>query len=775
MKYHRNVLELIGKTPLVEIRKLNPNPRVKLLAKLESFNPGGSVKDRIALSMIEEAEKRGELTPGKIILEATSGNTGIGLAMVAAVKGYRVLLVMPESVSLERRRILQAYGAEILLTPAHLGTDGAIEEAYRLAREEPDRFFLTDQYNNPDNPLAHYRGTAEEIWEQTGGKVDVVVIAMGTTGTLMGVARRLKEYTPRVRVIGVEPTLGHRIQGLKNLKESYVPGIFDRELIDEKMTVEDEDAYRTSRRLAREEGILAGMSSGAAVWAACKVAEGMSEGVIVTILPDSGERYLSTPLFEERPALSLHLYNTLTRSTEPLRLQDPKRALMYTCGPTVHGPLHLGEWRRLVVADLLRRLLEAKGIEVTHVVNITDIDDKTISRAEREGVTLKELTEKYAEEFFQEARELDLLPADHYPKASEHIEEMIRLTEQLMKRGYAYERLRSVYFAISHFRDYGKLSKVDLKGIKVGHTVDLDSYEKDNPRDFTLFKRCSLRELKAGIYYETPWGKVRPGWHIECVAMAMKHLGETLDLHTASTDLIFPHNENEIAIAEALTGRPFSLHWVHAELVYHEGKKMSHEGGNAVTLGELLEKGFTGKEIRYFLLSTHYRKPLHFSYKALYGSVRAWDRLNDFLVMLTFCKEGPDYPPLKDAVQQMEEDFSRALDDDLNVSAALAAIFRFIRWASPRIQKEGLSPADREMILRAMRHLDQVLAVMEFPSQDLRSRVRELLQRRAEARRRKDFDLSDRLREELASLGVEVLDTPEGEVLRRRKVTRLPS
>ncbi len=257
--------------------------------------------------------------------------------------------------------------------------------------------------------------------------------------------------------------------------------------------------------------------------------------------------------------------------------------------------------------------------------------------------------------------------------------------------------------------------------------------------------------------------------------MAMKHLGETLDLHTASTDLIFPHNENEIAIAEALTGRPFSLHWVHAELVYHEGKKMSHEGGNAVTLGELLEKGFTGKEIRYFLLSTHYRKPLHFSYKALYGSVRAWDRLNDFLVMLTFCKEGPDYPPLKDAVQQMEEDFSRALDDDLNVSAALAAIFRFIRWASPRIQKEGLSPADREMILRSIRQMDKVLAVMEFPSQDLRSRVRELLGRRVEARRRKDFGLSDRLRDEILALGIEVIDTLEGEFLRRRRAKRSTS
>ncbi|MBN1627539.1 MAG: cysteine synthase family protein, partial [Deltaproteobacteria bacterium] len=242
MKEYNNLLDLIGNTPLVLIKKLNTNKNVKILAKLEYFNPGGSIKDRPALQMIEDAEKRGELTKDKIILEATSGNTGIGLAMVAAVKGYRVLLVMSESASEERKKILAALGAELRFTPAHLGTDGAIESVYSLIREYPERYWLSDQYNNESNWLAHYNGTAMEIWEQTDGNVDAVISAIGTTGTLMGLSRRLKELKPDINIIGIEPYLGHKIQGLKNMNESYRPGIFDKGRADRIIRIDDEEA-----------------------------------------------------------------------------------------------------------------------------------------------------------------------------------------------------------------------------------------------------------------------------------------------------------------------------------------------------------------------------------------------------------------------------------------------------------------------------------------------------------------------------------------------------
>ena len=292
-----NVVEMIGNTPLVPIRKLNPNPKVEIWGKLEGCNPGGSIKDRIALSMIEAAEEAGQLKPGMTILEATSGNTGIGLALVSAVKGYKLLLTMSEAVSVERRKILAAYGAEFLLTPGDLGTDGAIERAYDLADQHPGRYLLVDQYNNPANPLAHYNGTAPEIWEQTEGRVTHFVATLGTTGTVMGCSRRLKEFEPEIQVIAVESHLGDKIQGLKSLKEAYVPGIFDKRLVDQKVNVADDDAFETARRFAKAEGMLVGMSAGAAVFEALELSKTLEQGLIVLILPDFGERYLSTDLF----------------------------------------------------------------------------------------------------------------------------------------------------------------------------------------------------------------------------------------------------------------------------------------------------------------------------------------------------------------------------------------------------------------------------------------------------------------------------------------------
>ena len=295
---YKNILQLIGNTPLVKINRLNPNKKVELYAKLEFFNPGSSVKDRTALSMIEGAEKRRELTKNKIVPEATSGNTGIGLALVCVVKKYKLLLTMPESVSVERRKILKALGAEILLTSAKDGTDGAIEKAYEMARKNK-KYWLADQFNNPDNWKAHYYGTAEEIWQDTDGKITHFVGSIGTTGTLMGVSKRLKKYNPKIQIIGVEPFLGHKIQGLKNMKEAYKPGIYDKTRLDKKINVNDANAYEMARKIAKKEGIFVGMSSGAAMFGALEVIKSLKKGLVVVLFPDSGERYLSTNLFTQ--------------------------------------------------------------------------------------------------------------------------------------------------------------------------------------------------------------------------------------------------------------------------------------------------------------------------------------------------------------------------------------------------------------------------------------------------------------------------------------------
>ncbi|HEX9019788.1 MAG TPA: cysteine synthase [Nitrospirota bacterium] len=291
------VLDTIGNTPLARLDRINPNPKVRLFAKLEGNNPGGSIKDRIAYFMVESAEEQGRLKPGSTILEATSGNTGIGLAMVGTAKGYKVKLVMPACVSLERRKVLEAFGAELILSPGNEGTDGAIRLAHKVFEERRNGYFMPNQFDNEANVRAHYETTGKEVYEQTKGGVSVFVAGMGTTGTLMGAGRRLKKYDSSITILGVEPNLGHKIQGLKNMTEAIVPRIFDPKALDEKWNVADDDAFTTTRRLALEEGLFVGMSSGAAMWAAIKKAKEMKDGTIVVILPDRGDRYLSTALF----------------------------------------------------------------------------------------------------------------------------------------------------------------------------------------------------------------------------------------------------------------------------------------------------------------------------------------------------------------------------------------------------------------------------------------------------------------------------------------------
>ncbi len=299
MPVSENVLETIGRTPMVKINRLNPNGRVNIFAKLEGFNPTGSIKDRIAVKMIESAEAEGRLRPGQTIIEPTSGNTGIGLAIVGIVKGYDVEIVMSEAVSIERRKIIRSYGAKVILTPAEQGTDGAIRLARKLVAENPGKYFMPDQFSNAANYLAHYERTALEIWEQTGGKVDYLVCALGTSGTIMGISKFMKALNPDVKVVCAQPIKGHYIQGLKNMEEAIVPQIYDPSKINIQEMIESEEAIDMARRIIREEGIFAGMSSGAAMLAAARTAERIDSGNIVVIFPDRAEKYLSTTMFDE--------------------------------------------------------------------------------------------------------------------------------------------------------------------------------------------------------------------------------------------------------------------------------------------------------------------------------------------------------------------------------------------------------------------------------------------------------------------------------------------
>jgi cysteinyl-tRNA synthetase len=763
-------LSLIGNTPLVRLQRMCPNHNVQIWAKLESANPGGSVKDRIAKSMIEAAETSGELTRDKIILEATSGNTGIGLALVGAVKGYKVLLAMSEAVSQERCQILAALGADFLRTPASLGTDGAIEAVYRLQRRDPGKYFIPDQYNNPSNPLAHYNGTALEVWDQTDGRVSHLVATMGTSGTLMGMSRRLKELNPDIKIIGVEPYLGHKIQGLKNMKEAYRPGIFNRKMLDEKININDEDAYETSRILAREEGLFVGMSAGAAMYVAIQLAKALPRGNIVVILADGGERYLSTTLFRSstsvsRPAPRLDLYDTLTRAQRLFQPLIPGKVSMYSCGPTVNAEPTLGLLRRVVAADLLRRYLEYCGFEVKHVMNVTDLDDNTIQESIAQGISLKQLTDRYTNEFMECLDQLAVKRAWKYPRTSEHIDDMAALTRQLIAKGFAYERLRSVYFDIGKLPKYGALSGLDFSKIKVGATVDLDEYDKDDPRDFTLFKRATLAEMSRDIFCETDWGNVRPSWHVQCAAMSTRYLGEEFDIHTAGTDIMFPHNENEIAQCEALHGKGPARFWFHSELVLAGGKKMSRSAKNAVTLKEILELGFTARETRYLLISTHYRQAVAYSEEKLKAARAALKRIDIILDKLQRCSVERASDSAQPLVEEMLNSFENGMQSDLNAPMALGAVFILIRKINQLLAKEGLSKEDASLVLNALSKINSVLGILEFnpASPEVEDPAIEMMiSKREEAREQKDYAEADRIREDLRSRNIVLEDTPYG-------------
>ena len=466
----------------------------------------------------------------------------------------------------------------------------------------------------------------------------------------------------------------------------------------------------------------------------------------------------------------LRLHNTLTRRKEWFRPEVEGKVGIYTCGPTLHDHAHVGLIRRLLTVDLLKRLLMHEGYQVRHIVNLTDVDDKTIAESARRGVRLDELTGQYAAEFFQDVATLRMFPADHYPRATEHVADMIALTKALVDKGLAYERQRSVYYDISRFPGYGRLSKVDLKGVKAGATVDLDYYEKDHPGDFTVMRRSDLGELRRRISWATDWGQVRPGWHIECAAMARKYLGDTFDIHTSGQDLAFPHNENENALCEGLTGKPMARYWLHSGLILRDGRKMSRSAGSALTLRDLVDRGYTGSEVRWFLLGAPYRRPLDFTFDGLDNARRELSRLNELIRSLRQVRrdEGPR-KELDDAVVKTDREFFAALRDDRNLPRARAALLDLVRVANASIAAETATRCDAQLVLDFLYRADRVLAVMDFSEEPIPdAEVDALLAERDAARQAGDYTRADELRSALASLGVGIDDTPGGARIRRR-------
>ena len=766
---HENILKLIGNTPLVKISKLNPYPGVEIYAKLEGFNPGGSVKDRVALKMIEEAEKKGELDKNKTIIEPTSGNTGIGLAMVAAIKGYRIEIVMSEAVSLERRKVMEGFGAKIILSPAEESTDGAIKLAEEMVNKHPDKYFMPDQFNNKNNYMAHYETTAEEILNDIS-EVDYFVAGLGTTGTLVGCAKKLKEKKPQVKVIAAEPNPSHTIQGLKNLETAIVPGIYDESLIDENIKITDPDAYKTARELIKREGIFVGISSGAALKAALKIAERESKNKknskIVVIFPDRAEKYLSTTLIEE-DKMGMKIFNTQAKKKQEFVPLKEGEVSYYTCGPTVYDYAHIGNFRSYIFGDLLKRYLKYKGYDVKHVMNITDVEDKTIRGSRESGKTLKEYTEFYTEEFFKDFDALKIERPDDVPKATDTIDEMVELVKKLLDKGYAYKSSDgSIYFDISKFKDYGKMAHLDMKGLKAGARVCQDEYDKEEASDFVLWKAYKPEE-DGDVYWDTELGKGRPGWHLECSAMSMKYLGESIDIHTGGIDLVFPHHQNEVAQSEAITGKTFVNYWVHCNHLIVEGKKMSKSLGNFFTIRDLLNKGYSPLALRYALLATHYRQQLNLTMEALDAAENAVERLNEFVSRLSQIKNGKEHEGINRLIDEMEEGFVESLDDDLNISGALAAVFEFIKKVNRLIDEDRVGSKNAEKILEKLNEFNTVLGLIETKEKEIPKEVIELAEERKKAREKKDFAKSDELREKIKEKGYYVDDSKDGYRLKK--------
>ena len=463
--------------------------------------------------------------------------------------------------------------------------------------------------------------------------------------------------------------------------------------------------------------------------------------------------------------MTTRLHDTLSGEVRQLEPLEPGHVRIYSCGPTVYGPTHIGNFRSFLFADLLVRYLRYRGLRVTWVMNITDIDDRIIANANAAGEQIGDLTERWLERFKADFAALRMTPPDVLPRATEHIDEMAAIIGRLLERGHAYRTDDgSIFFRISSWPAYGRLARLDPSQLQVGARVEADDYGKDDVRDFALWKGPKPGEPS----WETPIGPGRPGWHIECSAMSMKHLGESFDIHTGGVDLIFPHHEDEIAQSEASTGKTFVRTWLHCDHLRLGGAKMARRVGNIARVSELLEAGISPRALRYALIAVNYRQALEYTDASLAAAAAAIERLDTLEATLdAYAEDRPDAPDLEGVLADARARFEAALDDDLNVSAALAALFDLVRELNRRIAERSLSTADAGRALGSLRDLDRVLAILPDEAADLPPGAADLLSARGGARANRDWATSDRLRDELATLGVVVEDTPDGQRWKR--------
>ena len=461
----------------------------------------------------------------------------------------------------------------------------------------------------------------------------------------------------------------------------------------------------------------------------------------------------------------IQLTDTLSGETRPLVPLEEGHVRIYSCGPTVYGPAHIGNFRSFLFVDILVRYLRYRGYRVTWVMNVTDIDDKIIRGAAAAGITTEALADRWLERFLADAATLRMTTPDVVPRATRHIDEIVALIGTLLDGGFAYRTEDgSIFFRIASWPAYGRLARLDPAEMRVGERVEADEYGKDDVRDFALWKGPKPNEPS----WDTAVGPGRPGWHIECSAMSMAHLGPSFDIHTGGVDLIFPHHEDEIAQSEAATGQPFVRNWLHCAHLQMAGAKMAKSAGNHARVGDLLEAGVSARALRYALISVHYRQPLNYSDDSLAAATAAVDRLDALVAALApYREERPEDPTLDDALAGARAAFDAALAEDLNVSAALGALFDFVREVNRRIDARVLSTEDAARVEAFLRELDTVLAVLPEAAEGLEPRLAALLDERATARAAKDWAASDRLRDELAAAGIAVEDTRDGQRWRR--------
>lgn len=476
----------------------------------------------------------------------------------------------------------------------------------------------------------------------------------------------------------------------------------------------------------------------------------------------------------------IQFHNTLTGRTEPFVPLAPGEVSIYTCGPTVYDFAHIGNFRTFVFQDILRRYLESRGFRINQVMNLTDVDDRIIQKAAAAGVSIREYTEKYIQGFLDDRRALNLEPPEHLARATEHIDDMVQLIQRLTEKGFTYTSEGSTYFRIAKFPDYGKLSKIDVAGMQAGARVDVDRYDKDNARDFALWKAPKPGEH----FWETAIGPGRPGWHIECSAMAMKYLGETLDIHSGGVDLTFPHHENEIAESEGATGKLFARYWLHAEHLLVDHEKMSKSLGNFATLRELFAHGNKPSSVRFLLASVPYRRQLNFSPDSLQGAASSVERLRTFAARIRTGKfpEGASLA-MVDRAAKAREEFDSGLADDLNTAQALAAIFDLVRDVNIAIDHGEFRQGDTAPVLAVLDAFDAIFAVLQDDdAEKLRAlgigqdsagpsdaEIEALVAERQAARKRRDFATSDRVRDQLAGFGIILEDSRDGGVRWKRK------